>query len=274
MNNNPLKQYFRSPAIYFKLPSDGKYYANGVVDFPPNRELPVYPMTNNDEIAIKTPDGIYNGAAVVSVIKNCVPNIRDPWALNSIDIEAVIVAIRAASLNGEMEITSTCPKCDEEHKYGINLMGLLAEKVDIDYSSALSIGELDIKFRPLTYKEVNENGLRQFEVQRLMFNIEAMDDEAKKKELLNGAVEKLNNMTLDVITQSISSIKTPETTVTEKEYIREYLRECDSKTNKTIRERVASLKNKNDTRPLKMICHGCQHPYDQQLVLNFTDFFE
>lgn len=274
MSNNPLKQYFRAPAMYFKLPSDGKYYAPGVVDFPPNRELAVYPMTNNDEIAIKTPDGIYNGAAVVSVIKNCIPDIKNPWALNSIDVEAVIVAIRAASVNGELEITSTCPECEEEFKYGINLMNMLAEKADIDYSTPLTIGDLDIKFRPLDYKEINENGLRQFEVQRLMFNIEVLEDEAKKKEMLPQAVERINKLTQDVLVASIDSIKTPEVLVTEKEFIREYLNECDSKTGKAIRERVAELKSKNDSRPLKMTCAGCGHKYSQQLILNFTDFFE
>ena len=274
MSNNPLKQYFRSPTMYFKLPSDGKYYAPGVVDFPPNRELPVYPMTNNDEIAIKTPDGIYNGVAVVNVIKSCIPAIKDPWALNSIDIEAIIVAIRAASVNGEIEINSTCPQCEEEFKYGINLMKMLAEKVDIDYTSPLVIGDLEIRFRPLNYKEINENGLRQFEVQRLMFNIEMLEDEAKKKEMLPQAVERINKLTQDVLVSSIASIKTPEVEVEEKEFIREYLVECDSKTGKVIRERVAELKAKNDSRPLKMVCAGCGHNYNQQLILNFTDFFE
>ena len=50
MNTNPLKQYFRRPAIYIKLPSEGKYYPEGTIDLPDNKELPVYPMTAIDEI--------------------------------------------------------------------------------------------------------------------------------------------------------------------------------------------------------------------------------
>lgn len=44
-NNNPLKQYFRRPAVYIKLPSNGKNYTEGSLDMPENGELPVYPMT-------------------------------------------------------------------------------------------------------------------------------------------------------------------------------------------------------------------------------------
>lgn len=187
MSHNPLKQYFRTPAIYFKLPSGGKYYPPGVVNIPPNGDLAVYPMTNLDEIAIRTPDGIYNGASVVSVVKSCIPDILDPWQLNNIDMEAVIVAIRAASVDGKMEILSTCPSCEEESKYDIDLLRLLADKSDIDYESTLAISELQIRFRPLTYQETNENGLKQFEIQRLIASLDDYEDEAQKQLIVKTA---------------------------------------------------------------------------------------
>jgi len=71
MDNNPLKAYFRRPAIYLKLPSEGKYYPQGSVDIPVNGEVAVYPMTAVDEITTKTPDALFNGSAVVEIIKSC-----------------------------------------------------------------------------------------------------------------------------------------------------------------------------------------------------------
>jgi hypothetical protein len=273
MSDNPLKQYFRRPSIYFKLPSEGKYYAPGVVNIPPNGELAVYPMTTADEILIRTPDGLFNGASVVEVIKNCIPDIKDPWQLNSIDMEAVIVAIRAASVDGEIEINSSCPSCEEESKYGVNLLQLLAAKVDINYEKTLDIKELKVKFRPLTYAESNKNNMKQFEVQRLLASWEdAMDDE-RKKNIVSDGIKKLNDLTLDIVTQTIEYIETPEARVTEVEYIREFLSECDAKTSNTIKEHSSALKQKNDTKPLKITCIKCQHPYNQSLTLNFTDFF-
>ena len=63
MQNNPLRQFFRRPAVFFKLPSGGKNYAPGVLDMPENEEFPVYPMTAIDEISMRTPDALFNGSA-------------------------------------------------------------------------------------------------------------------------------------------------------------------------------------------------------------------
>lgn len=274
MNNNPLQAYFRRPAIYFKLPSEGKFYPPGVVDIPPNGELAVYAMTSADEIDVKTPDGLFNGASTVRVIKNCVPGIIDPWQLNDIDIEAAIVAIRAATVDGKMEIVTTCPACTEESKYDIDLLRLLNEKQFIDYSKPLMIGELEIKFRPLTYAQTNQNGMKQFEIQRFASLIETHEDEAEKQRVLTDALKQLNEMMIDVVTQTIEYIKTPETTVTEVEFISEFLTSCDTKTNRVIKEYSAEMRKKNETKPLQVTCMHCQHPYKQPLVLNFTDFFD
>ena len=47
---NPLSGYFRSPKLYVKLPTGGKFYTKDVVEYPDAGELPVFPMTAKDEI--------------------------------------------------------------------------------------------------------------------------------------------------------------------------------------------------------------------------------
>jgi hypothetical protein len=273
MSDNPLKQYFRSPALYIGLPSGVGYYPADVVSYPENGELPVYPMTNADEIAVRNPDGMFNGSSMVSIIKSCVPAIKDPWKLTNIDVEAVVVALRAASVDDDLDITSECPSCENEDKYGVNLVRILNQKVNIDYSKPLEIGELKFFYRPLTYKEMTENGIRQFEVQRIFATIDSMPDDEKKGKVVTEALEKLNGLTTDVIVQSIEKIVTPETTVTDKKFIFEFLKETDSKSSKAVREYGIALREKNDTKPLKLKCTKCNHEYEQALVLNFADFF-
>ncbi len=273
MSNNPLKQYFRTPSLYFKLPSGGKHYGAEVVEVPENDELAVYPMTNLDEIAIRTPDALFNGDAVVRVIKNCVPAIKNPWELNNIDVEAVIIAIRAASIEGDYEMESDCPSCNEDGKYGINLTALLMEKKDIDYSKRLTVGPLEIKFRPLTYAEINRNSIKQFEVQRIIATLDSVEGEEQKKKMLEDGINKMNDLTNDIVTQCIDYIKTPETMVNDKQFIKEFLVNCDSKSLKAIREYSAQLREQNDTKPISIKCVNCGHDYKQPLQLNFTDFF-
>ena len=57
---NPLQKYMRQPAIYIKLPSNGEYWAMNSLEMTVNNELPVYPMSTKDEIAINTPDALMN----------------------------------------------------------------------------------------------------------------------------------------------------------------------------------------------------------------------
>lgn len=274
MSNNPLRQYFRRPAIYFRLPSEGKYYQPGVVNIPPNGELAVYAMTSSDEMTVRTPDGLFNGASVVNVIKSCVPDILDPWQLNDVDIEAIIIAIRAATVDGKMEIETTCPSCSEESKYDVDLIRLLSTKVNVDYDTPLSIGDLTIKFRPLSYHETNQNSMKQFEIQRFAATVGEFEDDTLKQKVLQDALAQLNEMMLDIVTQTIESVTTPETVVTDSEYIREFLAGCEAKTNKLIKEYSTEIRTKNETAPIDVKCIHCEHMYKQQLVLNFTDFFD
>jgi hypothetical protein len=274
LENNPLKQYFRRPSIYFKLPSMGKYYEQGIVDIPANGELPVYPMTAIDEMTIRTPDGVFNGAAVVELIKSCVPNILDPWKLNNVDLDSTIIAIKAAAGDGTLSIVSQCPSCQEETEYSINLMPILADIKNIDYDSILSIRDLNIKFRPLTYTETNQNGLDQFNIQKILATLNDYQDDEQKSIVMNDTLKKLGELVVTIIASTIESITTPESVVTDKNFIIDFLNNCDKKTNDIIKDRSIALREQNELDPIDVKCPSCQHEYKQKIVLNVTDFFD
>lgn len=273
MENNPLKQYFRRPSIYIRLPSGTTGYPPGVVDFPETGELAVYPMTAIDEITSKTPDALFNGHAVVDIIKSCIPAIKDPWQISSMDLDMILIAIRVASTGEEMEISSTCPSCNNEADYGVNLVELLSQQKSIDYSETLAIGDLKIKFKPLSYGERNKTSLEQYELQKALTLIETIEDPDQKQEQTNLIVQKLNTLMSGVVASTVESISTPETTVTDRNFIKEFMDNCDRKTSNAIREQSTKLTEKNKLKPLHLHCIACKHEYDQNFVLNITDFF-
>ena len=122
---NPLKQYFRQPAIYLRLPTGGKYWPPGSIELTHNGEFPVYPMTAIDEITYRTPDALFNGQAVSTVIQSCIPNVKDAWLAPTADINSMLVAIRLASYGHELEINSTCPSCNNSEDYAVDLRNVL-----------------------------------------------------------------------------------------------------------------------------------------------------
>ena len=164
---NPLARHFRQPSIYIKLTSGGQFWKEGAVDLPAMGEIPVLPMTAKDEITLRTPDALINGTSVVQVIQSCCPNINDAWEMPSIDVDSTLIAIRIASYGPKMSITATCPKCNEEHDYDVDLQEALADIKAPDYNQTITSPDgLEFKFRPLTYLQVSKAGVVQFEEQQ------------------------------------------------------------------------------------------------------------
>lgn len=274
MSHNPLKQYFRRPSIYVKLPSRGKFYDSSVIEMPESEDLPVYPMSAIDEITSKTPDAVMNGQAVVDIVQSCIPNIKNAWAINSIDLDFLLVAIRVASSGEQMEIGSKCAKCDSESNYSIDLMQVLHTIHSPNYDQVLQLNDLRVKFKPLTWFETNGNNIAQFELQKILFLLQEYEDNSTKQTEIKTALNKLSETMTRVIVDTIEYIETPETRVTDREFIKEFLDNSDKNSSKLIRETSIDLKSEGQLKPLKIKCVNCSHEYEQRLVLNITDFFE
>ena len=273
MSENPLKQYFRRPAIYIGLPSGLKSYSNDVVEQSETGEFPVYPMTAIDEITARTPDALFNGTAVVDIIKSCIPAIKNPWKINSIDFDSLLIAIRIASSGDNMDIDCVCPKCQSESKFGVNMVSLLASRKNVDYQTTLKVRDLEIKFKPLTYAETNSNSMKQYEIQKTLLAIGELNTDEEKQKENTILMSRLTKFTAEVIASTIEWIKTPELTVSDTQYILEFIINCDRQTSNEIRSYSIQLTETNKIPPLDIKCISCQFDYQQPLVLNVTDFF-
>ena len=275
MSNNPLSQYFRQPSIYVKLPSGGQHYADGAIDMPANGELPVYPMTAIDEITYRTPDALFNGNAVTNVIKSCVPAIRDPWAIPAMDVDSILVAIRIASYGHNMEMSTTCPHCENEADYGLDLRTILEQIKTPDYSKPVVAGDLQIFFKPMTYKHLNDNNQKQFEEQKLLQVLPDSDmPDTDKMTAMSAALVKLTHITIDALSQSVAAVKTPDGLVSEPGFIEEMLKNCDRRLFAQIRDHIINVKSQAEIQPIKLKCSACEKEYQQAVTLDMTSFFE
>ena len=273
MDFNPLKQYFRRPAVYIRLPSQGKFYSEGVVDSTTDGQLPVYPMTAIDEITLKTPDALFNGVAMTEIIKSCVPNIKDPWAINNIDFDAILIGIKIADGKEEMEIDSGCPSCSEVNTYSINLVNLLGSMGSGDFDQEMAIHDLQIKLKPLTFKQMNEAAISQLTIQKQFAEINAETNEEIANEKRQNLLKDLTRLTMELLTESIEYIQTPTVQVNNKEFILDFLKNCDKNTYTAVRDYNILLKSKSEIKPLEIICPKCKHQYKQPFTLNASDFF-
>lgn len=274
--NNPLKQYFRQPAIYLRLPSQGKFYPPGSLDMPPNNELPIYPMTAIDEITYRTPDALFNGSSVVNVVQSCVPGIHDAWAIPSLDVDSILIGIRIASFGHAMEFESTCPKCNQNNEHTIDLRAVLDSIKAPDYTKGVTHRDMEIYFRPMTYKNLNDNNQIQFEEQKTLQLLSESDaPESQKLTAMGEALKKITSITVDALAQSISAIKTPDAMVTEHEFIVDFLKNCDRELFNKIRDHIIETKAVGEMQPFELVCpeDECKHLYKQSITLDMTSFF-
>lgn len=274
-SNNPLRQFFRQPAIYLKLPSGGKFWAAGALNMPENEELPVYPMTAIDEISYRTPDALFNGQAVINVVQSCMPNIRDAGKIPSMDLNAILVAIRIASYGHGLDIVSTCPSCKNEDEFSLDLRMVLDNLRRPDYTKPMNQGDLTITFKPSTYEEINRSAMEQFERQKFMQQLgEGNMTEEERSKILSESLKQITELTMSLISKGIAAIQAPGAVVTDPAQIEEFMRECDRNLFKQIRDHVIELTQESQIKPLDISCTACQHEYQQEINLDMTSFFD
>ncbi len=272
--NNPLANYFRQPKVYIKLPSKGNFYSPGSLDRSANEEYAVYAMTAKDELMFKTPDALMNGSATVEVIKSCVPAITDPWNMPSIDLDAVLIAIRIATYGEDMDVATACPACSSENDYSVSLTPYLDHAQNFQYNNTVEVSPLIVHLRPYTYKEVTKTAIKTIEQQKI-FNIVNDDNlsEETKLEKFGDSFVKLTELTVDVVTGCISKIDTPDGSVTDKNMIREFINNSDGEVFRKISDRINQLKDELSLKAQNVKCGECQHEFGIELSMDQANFF-
>lgn len=273
-SNNPLTQYFRQPAIYLRLPSLGKFYPPGTLEITPTGEFPVYPMTAIDEITYRTPDALFNGQAVVDVIQSCVPAIKNAWYVPSIDVDSILVAIRIASYGHDMDFDSKCPACGEQSERRLDLRTALDALKAPDYNKSIAEGEVEIFFKPMTYKNLTDNNKSQYEEQRILQQLPSSDDPSQAATInYTDIIKKITDISVRAISASIAFVKVPSGQVDDPEFILEFLKNCDRKLFIRVRDYIIENKQKAELQPLKLVCDKCSHEYEQAVTLDMSNFF-
>ena len=273
---NPLQKYFRQPAIYVKLPSEGKGYHPGVLNMPANGEIPIYPMTAMDEIMARTPDALFNGSATADIFKSCVPNITNPWQILQSDVDLLLVAIRIATYGHEMEISTQCPKCKETNNFGLDLRVVLDGLKSPDYTTPVAIGGLSIYFKALTYQQLNESTTKQFQEQKgLAMANESKDlNDQEKLDLLKKSLQSISELTTQGLVQSISVIKTDDgALVDNQQHIQEFVLNANKQIFEAMRDKLLQVRESTALEPIKIECPECKNKYEQPFVLDQSNFF-
>ena len=275
-NSNPLSGHFRQPSVFMKLPSGGRYWQSGSISIPANGEIGIMPMTTKDEIMLRTPDALMNGQGVVSVIESCVPAINNAWAMPSIDVDAVLIAIRMATYGEEMDMESKCPNCDTENRHQFGLGQILMRVRSPNYNESVNIDNLIIKLKPVNYLQSTQNNIARFEEQKIiqLINNDDIDGDTRKAQL-DIHLQKIIASNIEQLTNNTESITTENGDVVDnKAFISEFYDKSSNNVIKTVQKKLREFSDIAGLPPTRVMCEGCEKEYDLAINFDYANFFE
>jgi hypothetical protein len=248
---NPLIGMMRQPKIYIRLPSGGNFWPEGSLVLPESGEFPVYSMTAKDELALKIPDALMNGQAVVDVIQNCMPNIKNAWQCPNLDLDVILIAIRIATYGEYMTVPINVAEFNSE--YQVDLRRLVDQlQTQITWTSEVAINEdLTVYVRPINYKTMTSSALQTFETQKIiqLVNDDSVSEEDKIK-AFKESFTKLNQLTIGIINDSVYHIESSQGATSDPKFINEFLTNTDKEIFDKIKLHIETLRENNTAKPM------------------------
>jgi hypothetical protein len=249
---NPLAAFMRQPKIYISLPSGGEFYPPGSLIPTETGQFPVYSMTAKDELLLNVPDALMNGQAIVDVIQNCMPNIKNAWQVPNIDLDMILLAMRLATY-GELMVTPVKVNDDVEFDYQVDLR-IVMDALDsqISWDPIVPINdEMTVYVRPLNYRQMTKTALQTFETQKIIqaVNNEKLSEDDKLT-VFRDSFKKLSDVTVGMIADSIYRIDTAMGSTDNPAFIREFIENADKDIFNMIQKHIEQYKEQNTIKPI------------------------
>ena len=193
----------------------------------------------------------------------------------SIDVDAMLIAIRIASYGSSMEVNTYCPHCKAENSHDIDLNYMLDSVRVPSYDKQVEIDNLKFTFKPLAYFEQNRINRKRFDEQKLIqvVNDSTLTDEEKEKRYTE-FMQQLVDINVGVLATITSSITTPEgIRVTEPEHIQEFYQNAPGNMIKQLQKVMEEINKQAGLPNLQLHCDECTKDYETSMEFDYTNFF-
>jgi hypothetical protein len=272
MAQNPLQQYFRQPKVFVSLPSQGIYNQPDTIKGDLTK-LPVFGMTGMDEIILKTPDALITGESTVQVLHSCCPSITNAWDVSNLDIDALLVGVRIATYGNTMSINHVCKNCDTENTYEVNINNFLDHFAQCKFEPKVNFGELTVRIRPLNYKQVTDFNLENFALQKQLYQASSIEVEDLRNKEVSRIYKELGLLQNKIMIAGIEQVETPNGTVTNPQFIAEWIENADKTVFDAVRQQVNSNNEAWKLPATHVKCDSCDSENTFNIELDQSSFF-
>lgn len=306
MIKNPLLDFARKVEFSVKLPSNGNWYSDNIIDTMLNGEVGIYPMTPRDELLQYNPDALLSGDTTVKIIESCVPSVRNAKELLYNDANFLLLAIRKATYGDELEQMVICPQCYEEstkmseiekadaeregkikftpqeNHFSISEILSCVSYLDKEYMLELDNG-LKVYFKPYTVKNKLNFELTKINQKKILsFYEDFNQDDLKDEEVRKDRIKKISDIYLEmnrygneVMASCILKIELPDGSfVDDQAMILEYISNTNSSYIQKLKEKIEEINDIGLPLELECECSCCGYKWNNIFMeYNQTDFF-
>ncbi len=272
---NPLKQYFRAPGAFIKLPSKGMFYS-----VPPKLsvegELAIYPMTAEDELWLKNPDALLNGEALKRIVASCAPDIHNPEETTIADADVIMVTARFVTYGDDLTVSSECPTCRENTDYSFKLPDIIANIREMPAETFVNINELKVFLKPSTVALQTKQGVAALQYRMLLnkLAVENKEPEERQQELLKSFAHNVTTMQFETLRENIVKIEMPDGNhVSNKDHVKDWLRNIKKVEFDALNSKIDDLNNSGTDIDYNAECRACSHKYNTRISMDPISFF-
>lgn len=271
-----LSKYYRVPGISITLPSRGLYN-----DFETsfNGEIEVFPFTAKDEMYLLNPDSLLNGSALEHVIKSCTPGLRcNPGDVLMCDIDSILIAAKYSTYGDEINMETSCPKCNNVIKFNLSIQELLMASVNMEEKAILRSGTgLEFRLKPLSLKDATKLQLDELHNTSVVQEILNTNSSIEARSmLLRPTVGSMVDSAINSICYCIESILIidEDIEITEFSEIKSFISNIPSKLTSAIQEKQSEFSKFGIPKTTEIECKDCGHKWQNKITLDPASFFE
>ena len=211
--SNPLQSFFRKSKFQLTLPSGGKWWPKDAIQLNTNGTVDIMSMTATDDVKFKASESSVSGVSTYDLIKSCVPNIKMPEFVPSVDLDVLLLSIRRATYGDELTINAPVPNTKLSRAIKLNISTLLSDYAkDVEWDEDLTIvnennEELKVKIVPNDAKSLFALTKTISKQNQIALKIaEGIDSDDEKMESLNGTIKSLSEVKLSSVVDCVTEL--------------------------------------------------------------------
>ena len=135
---------------------------------------------------------------------------------------------------------------------------------------------MTVTLRPLSYKEITEQSIENFKLQKMLYQLSTADDtleEATKQQYIDDIYAKLADVQSNLIISSIESIRLPDIVVDNKEFIKEWVINTSRESYTLVKDKLEENKNVWTMPKHDVQCTECGTDDKIDIIMDQSSFF-